>query len=501
MEYPNLESFLAKSYRDKLLRPYCGRMSKDNSRVVVDKQVEEALLLIGEEAPYAPRSIYKVSKLYESLARYAPEKSPRPRATESIRAGIALARSCFGRKAYQPTLEPLALSLDTVDLITSTMSSSAGLTAYGKKKSDAKEIALKRAHETLRKEKACEPCLAGARTQFNDKTRLVWMYPYSMTIIEGLLAYPLNRRFKDGGTPMTFAMKTGALGAKLRVNQGAYRYAYALDASAFDSSICAWFIHEAFNILRSWFDENRVVPDTDRTVREVFDEVERYFIFTPIVMPNSKIYWGKRHGVPSGSYFTQIVDSIVNCMICGAIGNEFRLGLSGGQILVLGDDSLFFSNRYVSLDAISQFAKAVLGITLHGAEKSAIYTQNQSVHYLGRDWRNGVPDLPKAEILKRMVYPERYREYPKDKVKRAKAVMLLILSYAAVYETAWEIANALYGSGMYIEDPEMIDMLAYGLTDIQLDPKWLSGLQRYRRTFFSQDYDLPLTTTGILFFL
>lgn len=299
---------------------------------------------------------------------------------------------------------------------------------------------------------------------------------------------------------MSFAMKTSAVGMRIGVNQQNYRFAYALDASKFDSSICAWFIHEAFHILRGWFDVNQVVPGTNVTVGTVFDLVENYFVFTPIVMPDSRIYRGKRHGVPSGSYFTQIVDSIVNCIMCGTISHHFGLGVRTTSIMVLGDDSLFFSDKYVALDAISKYAEDVLSIHLHGEEKSHIYGRNDRIHYLGRDWLNGRPDIAKPEALARMVYPERYREYPSDPEARDRAIRLLVLAFAATYSCMWTIAWRLYGSGTNLEDPELVDMWAYGLGDSDFDPNWMSGYRRFKMLYEPHE-NLWFVTTGILFML
>lgn len=74
--------------------------------------------------------------------------------------------------------------------------------------------------------------------------------------------------------------------------------------------------------------------------REVFEIIEDYFIHTPIVMPDHHIYYGKKHGVPSGSYFTQIVDSIVNVIIAGTISAKFNMYINKSDIYVLGDDLL-----------------------------------------------------------------------------------------------------------------------------------------------------------------
>lgn len=45
--------------------------------------------------------------------------------------------------------------------------------------------------------------------------------------------------------------------------------------------------------------------------RHAFDHTIQHFINRPVVTPDDRM-WLKRVGVPSGSYYTQLVDSIAN---------------------------------------------------------------------------------------------------------------------------------------------------------------------------------------------
>lgn len=52
--------------------------------------------------------------------------------------------------------------------------------------------------------------------------------------------------------------------------------------------------------------------------------IEEYFINTPLLLSNSEA-WQKSAGIPSRSYFTQLVSSIVNCIIINyAFAKEYR---------------------------------------------------------------------------------------------------------------------------------------------------------------------------------
>lgn len=397
----DLEQFTVRPYRMKRLKPYYDMYSKDNLNVIYDPNVGDMLRAQGYHFDETPRSVYKVEKLYSALSAYAPGKIPRPTPTGYYQAGISLAYKCFARPDNCRTLSILPLTPKTIVELTSNPSGSAGLTCYGVDKAHSQMRALERGIQTILGEKQPEPCLAFKRTQFNDKTRLVWGYPYSMTVVEGLIARPLIDKFKDRVTPMAFAMPTVALGAKLRVSSYKYKYCYSLDMSQFDATISAELIHVAFKILSTWFDLDEIEPTTGKSVRDILGVVERYFIHTTIVMPNGKIYIGKCHGVPSGSYFTQMVDSVVNTIICGAVSARFNLKVSRKSIFVLGDDLNFWSNRKVSLDVIAKFVNSNFHVKLHGSEKSELSLYNEVIHFLGRDWDNGLPTLSLDGILAR----------------------------------------------------------------------------------------------------
>lgn len=497
---PGLERFTIRPYRSKRLKSYFERMSKDNTHILVDDNVKDMLRAQGYHIEEGPRSIYSVDKLFAALSTYAPRTIPAPEPSTSYDAGISLAFKCFARPKERPKLHVLPMTPATVVAVTSNPHGSPGITSYGCTKAESMTRALERGLQTLRREKQPEPCLAFKRTQFNDKTRLVWGYPYSMTVIEGLAAKPLLEEFKKGNTPMAFAMTTGALGTRLRVASYHKEWAYSLDASQYDGTISAELIHVAFKIIRTWFDEREIEPVSGKTVREIFKLIEYYFIHTTIVMPDGKIYIGKDHGVPSGSYFTQMVDSIVNVIIGGAISHRFNLHVSRKEIFVLGDDLLMWSNRRMSLDKIADFANSQFGIRLHGAEKSKIFHHDEVLHFLGRDWDNGLPSLDQSEVIKRMVYPESFRNYSRDPEVKARQVKMLILAYAATYRCAWRIAyDLLDGSGRNIANGCAnldVNTYCYGNSDEEeVNPTYLSGLQRFRRRYFPFDNggDIPIT--------
>lgn len=494
--------FKTRPYRQKRLMEYAKRMSTDDNHVQFDNNVASMLRNQGYNCEESPRSIYSVDKLYEALEKFAPGKVPDPVLDDDLKRGIALARASFSKPSNREYLHVLPFTPETIVAVTSSPTASAGLTNYGCSKAESMTRALERGMQTLHKEKAPEPCIAYKRTQFDDKTRLIWGYPYSMTVIEGLLAKPLYDEFKDGTTPMAFGMATQALGTRIRVASYHSAWAYSIDMSSFDANVSAYLIHQSFNILRSWYDLNEIEPVSGVSVREIFNLVEYYFIHTPIVMPNLKIYLGKGHGVPSGSFFTQPVDSIANVIIVGTIAHHFKMNVSKDEISVLGDDLIMFSNRKIDVKLLADFAQKKFGVRFN-SKKSRRFHYSEPIHYLGRIWKDGVPDLDVDEIIKRMYYPETYRRYSKDRDKLQREVRMLILSYASIYKSAYLIArDALWTDLWHKQGVAGLDANVYlHCEDHDVNSDFLSGLERYLRKYVRDPEPTVIPNTAVQFWL
>lgn len=68
------------------------------------------------------------------------------------------------------------------------------------------------------------------------------------------------------------------------------------------------------------------------------------FINTKIMLPDGRMV-RKTHGIPSGSYFTSLVGSLANAVICEFLMNIMNIRIDDSRFL--GDDScLFIHNTY-----------------------------------------------------------------------------------------------------------------------------------------------------------
>jgi hypothetical protein len=159
------------------------------------------------------------------------------------------------------------------------------------------------------------PCYAAARRavqkQGADKSRLVWAYPQAVSLIENIYAQPLMEELRKTelfGWSINYLNSDGAMLYRnmrgVRLNQNTTRF--GLDWTSYDSRVQSKAIRWAFSLLRS-------LLHLDKHHRKVFKFVEEYFINTPLLY--RRRMYRKSSGVPSGSTFTQMIDSLVNMYI------------------------------------------------------------------------------------------------------------------------------------------------------------------------------------------
>lgn len=407
-------------FRRVALKDYLSRMSKPNPKVLFDDNVAKVLEQQGFSWEEDPRSVYDPTQLYTALKRYATKDLIHW--DKHIEYGFRKAFKIFAKPRKMRCLEALSDAQVVKEALQ--LNKSAGLPLM-KKKAESLVYSFDREGQIRLGLKAPNPCVAYKRTQKGNKTRLVWGYPLEMTIMEARFARPLINQAKKAHTPMAFAMSKCELGAKLdRHFSNVPGTTVCLDYSKYDSTIPAEFIRRSFGILATWFSKQD---------REKFgwNTIVKYFISTPIVMPDGHLYTGKNHGVPSGSYFTQYVDSIVNVALCYAMASRFDFRFSERGIFVLGDDSIMRVRGSFSLKAMATYVNR-FGMTLHDDEKTIVGKE----HFLGALWVKGKPDAPLDELTKKAVYPEQYRDYGGD---LRDGPIDVLRSYATSYKSAWKL--------------------------------------------------------------
>lgn len=437
-------------------------MNTANPHVVFDDHVAEILEQQGFSWEEDPRSVYDPQQLYASLQRYATDWHAFNKFDKHLEFGFRMAYKIFAKPKDKRCLKPLNDS--EVCSRALKLGKSSGLPLMTSK---AKSLLYSFNRESQIREglKAPNPCVAYKRTQKGNKTRLVWGYPLEMTIMEARFARPLIEIFLKRATPMAFGMTKTELGAKLacyfEMKPGK---TVCLDYSKYDTTVSSEMIRRAFNCLATWF---------SRKDQEAlgWETLIQYFIYTPIVMPDGHLYTGKNHGVPSGSYFTQMIDSIINVALSYALKSRFNLTFSERQLYVLGDDVILQHCGQVNLSEMTSYLSQ-FGMQLHNDEKTVI----GEVHFLGSVWYKGKPDAPIGELTKKAIYPENFRRYGDKPHLGAEEVLR---SYACNYKSAFKLIPTSRRFDMYQLDNPRIGRDSF-------DTRWLSGSDK----FFLEEYAL-----------
>lgn len=439
-------------YRRAKLNAYTSQMASKRTEPIYDDRVASILKEQGFIWKDDNASYYDPELLFEALERYSPSKDTFiDKNNAHLRAGMKMAYKIFARRKHLPVLKPLS----SVDELYYAMNpeTSAGLPNLGSKKDDF-WYALDREQQVLLGKKAPSPCLAGKRSQSGKKVRLVWMYPMEMTLMESRFARPLIDEFLISRTTMAFGYMKWELGALVdSISNEMGGEVVAMDYSKFDSSISSYLIKQAFSILATWF-------DPEDLEKYGWSKIIEYFIYTPIVMPDGNLYRGKKHGVPSGSYFTQLIDSIVNTILIGAISHKFKLGIHWTRFLVLGDDVIIsFDNARQLMPEIASFLKE-FGITLN------LEKQKFESHFLGAYWYHGKPFRDFEELKTKAVYPESFRNYQASK-SDTTGPWNVLYSYASQYYNGWKLLHK--------------DWSPYNWDHRSSSDKYLTGLAMYKK--------------------
>nr|WPR17434.1 MAG: RNA-dependent RNA polymerase [Yellow silver pine partitivirus 4] len=387
------------------------------------------------------KSVHDPEKLFTSLKRYG-DPLRRVKIDEVVfDQAMDITMSLFAKKEFKRHLEPLSIDENLFHALKQDKSS--GLPEL-KPKGEVITIEVERAKRILLDKCAPPPCIAYYRLQHGEdgpKERLVWGYPASMTMLEATLARPLIDSFLKTWSPMAFGLRNYELAARLLpiVRSGVR---YSLDFSKFDAKASSRLIDAAFRILRTFFLESNIqfrfgVELVSVPFEKLWSLITWYFIHTRIVMPDGQLYQ-KHRGVPSGSYFTQLIDSIINYLvICYSFIKATGEAPHAHKFFVLGDDSIVGHRQFVKVQALAN-AAADFGMEIN-LDKSIITRDGQPVHFLGHYWSKSLPDRDEDETAKRMAFNERYLDMNSD-----LRIPTRVFAYLSDSLSAWTVVRKIH---------------------------------------------------------
>jgi len=332
-----------------------------------------------------PRSVYTPSMLEKPMEKFFTEPVV---AWDSNAYKLALER-VHAKFHLNKAVTPITLeaAMNRMDL-----TKNAGLPTLGHKCDDSE--VLSRAEMCLRG-KCPPPMVVFHRGKNLDEARPVQCLPFEWHLIEATYFYPLQDALLKFSNPYAAGRTRTKLAADM--NQVAYDASgwLCLDYSGFDRSISGRLLGDAFRIVR----ENLRLTAKQHVM---LDRIVTYFSTGPMLLPDGNVYSGRRHGVPSGSMFTQIIDSLVN-----AIAIEYLRARSGYKVLrywVVGDDSVIAIAGTRPDIARTQVLLKELGLHLN-LTKSDIVDKLSEVKFLGH-WVRARAARDLEETMDHIVNPE-----------------------------------------------------------------------------------------------
>ncbi|GFM95172.1 RNA-dependent RNA polymerase [viral metagenome] len=261
------------------------------------------------------------------------------------------------------------------------------------------------------------PCMIGLRPglirkdeiDVKSKARGVWAYPAEVKVMEMRYVIPLLKRFSlmFGKIPYPVGRNmTKALPFFIDHLLHDGKHGFVTDISKLDTCIGPDYIDWAFDFLKEFYEMGMTYSSATRN-ENVFSFLHFYFKRTPILLPSGELI-KKIGGVPSGSGFTQIVDTLVTLLI--SVYTRLRMGATEsdllGKVYVVGDD--FASS--VSADfspALFTELLAQLGFDIN-LSKVMFSNVGIKLKFLGYSKYGGGIYRPIDELLQTAFFPEKF---------------------------------------------------------------------------------------------
>lgn len=251
------------------------------------------------------------------------------------------------------------------------------------------------------------PCILFTRTQESGKTRDVWGYPIAdtlneMTVYQPLLGFQKKldwraalRSPNDVDIQLTDMLKHA-------VSKG--YYLVSIDFEGYDKSVLLIAQRASFSYISKLF---------QKSAHQLIDNLFERFNTIGIVTP-SGIKEGA-HGVPSGSTFTNEVDSIAQFLM--ALKSRVIIK---GKFQIQGDDGCYVIKTLSDVNKL--FKSFELGGLKVNRDKSyvskdhIVYLQClYDIHYERNGLIGGI--YPTYRALNRLIYQERYSDFEDFQIK------------------------------------------------------------------------------------
>jgi hypothetical protein len=247
-----------------------------------------------------------------------------------------------------------------------------------------------------------DPCIMFTRTQEQKKTRAVWGYPMADTLDEMRYYRPLFDHQKNlswrsalRGPDETNRNITKIVTQAIESNEKLV----SIDFSLYDTTVKSSLQKASFKYIKSLF-QSQFHPD--------IDEIALRFKDIGLVTPDG-ILKGD-HGVPSGSTFTNEVDSIAQ-YLCASLVN-----INSDCFDIQGDDGAYrTSDPELLKSSFRSFGLNVNDDKSYVLDGALVYLQNlYDIEHIEDGIIGGI--YPTYRALNRIIYLERFDNFTEDEI-------------------------------------------------------------------------------------
>jgi len=263
-----------------------------------------------------------------------------------------------------------------------------------------------------------------------DKIRAVYGATKLLLMAEQHFIWPLQEQYLNEriSSPMLWGnemIKGGwrKLYSKL-FSKGPHNTYMSIDWSQFDKRVLHEVIDDVHSIWRSYFTfEDGYVPTNfypnSSTEPERIERLWRWMChsvkYTPICLPDGRLYSWLNNGLMSGLQETQLLGSFIDCImnltLLSATGiniesPNFFIKVQGDDSLVAFPERLFQIQGQTYLKRLAELALEYFNAKLN-TKKTQISNELHEIKVLGYSNRNMMPKRTDADLLSHLAFPER----------------------------------------------------------------------------------------------
>lgn len=456
--------------QEKLLKSYCRSLSKDRNPMLFDSSllgcarpffrgfydVDE--VLAQADSINFSQSDYQSGQLEDQLVRFEASNHPNFSWNRNFKKAKSLLLDEMGTVNLKSLVyrgnQDIIDSLPKKDTHAGYSYLLTGKRTKGEYLEDAYLQLLKQEEDAKQTGTFCKPNLLGHRTQasmpfddegkftgtFKSKTRLVSMVDTYLILSELRYAKPFQSvlstfKWYAGGK------SDGVINALMTDFRVHHNHWLSVDYSGFDQSISSWLIMEAFDIVRYTY---RFDPNFDDAL---FKVITHDFCNKSFIDAKGNLRYSNK-GVPSGSMFTQIIDSLVNRLMILTYLLSKDISPNEVSMCIMGDDNIIFSDTLIDGNDLEGYLNANFGVQVNNA-KSSKGTKLDDPRFLSRSWSYGGAYRNWKHVILKLFYPERFRNYANG----SAAPELVLYSYYLAYPiTMRELFNM---DAFFLEYPNL----------------------------------------------